>query len=475
MKLFRNLAILVAVLAVLVGAYFIMDKYVKPASDTGENTTTAAEQIKVTDYMTDDIIKVTLVNADGTFVIEKQGTDWVLTSPAGLKTDSSKLSSIPVNLASIFADKIAAENITEDSLKDFGLNSPVELTFVVQDGTERTLQIGSMTPTKSGYYAKFKGEGTVYVIGEYSSGALLVRKSDLLDTTVLTLIADDIIKLSMDKKGVNFFKAYKDEEVSWVLTAPIKVNGNDESMSTITAALAGTTNYMELMDSNPATLETYGLANPAYTFEIGTSTADYKLLLGKEKVKGAEIYAMLEGSNEVFTINESAYTFLDKPLKEMIDSFVYIPTIGNLNRIDLTMDGKTTTFGLDIYKDAEGKSDNDKDKFNVDGVDVSTLMDKDENQIFRNFYKSLVGITLGGIEPEAVPAGTPEITITYYLKEAPGTVKVEYVSKDADNYYAIVDGVYTGLTVSKLKDDMGIVGMKASYGIIMDAVNAMKK
>jgi hypothetical protein len=238
-------------------------------------------------------------------------------------------------------------------------------------------------------------------------------------------------------------------------------------------ALASVT-VTEFIEDKPTDLAQYGLDKPAYVFDFSTSTAgDYKLLMGSEKTKGSEIYAKLEGKDEVFAMDISAFTFLDKPLKEIVEVFAYIVNIDQVTKIELTMDGKTTNMTLDVYKDAEGKSDNDKDKFTVDGMDA-TVKDEDDKQPFRNFYQSLIGIGLDEIDVTGIPTGAPELSIKYTLKSSPGTMQVDFISKDADYYYVMKNGEYAGILVKKSKMDYGVLGMKDSYKKMMDFLAAQK-
>ena len=216
----------------------------------------------------------------------------------------------------------------------------------------------------------------------------------------------------------------------------------------------------EFIEDNPADLVKYGLDAPKYVFDFTAAGKAYKLKMGEEKVKDSQIYAQLDGSDEVFVMDITAYNFLDKPLKEIVDVFAYIVNIDQVLKIDLTMDGKTTHMTLDVYKDEEGKSDSDKDKFTVNGIDASGR-DENDKQPFRTFYQALIGISLDEIDVEGNPVKDAEITIDYTLKT--GSMKVEYIPKDENYYYVVRNGEYAGILVRKNKGDFGIKGMKEAY------------
>ncbi len=464
MKLYRNAIILVVIVALLVGAYFVVSRN-KATDNTSEPSSTTS--IKLVDYTTDKIDSVTLQNPDGEFVITQKGTEWVLSSPTDIKADPSILSSIAINAASISADKTVEENAQDLSM--YGLNNPVVVKLKLKDGTGKSLEIGDMTPTKSGYYVKATGENKVYVVSTYTCDPLVTKRNGLRSKDLFGITSDIINKLSMDRKGVNVFASAVNAKASgsWDILEPVKGKANSTAIQPMLEALAGT-KINEFIEDKPADLSKYGLDKPSYVLDFGTTTAGaFKLLLGDEKTKGSETYAKLEGKDEVFTIDSTAYVFLDKPIKEIVDVFTYIVNIDQVKRIDLTMDGKTDTMNLDVYKDAKGAGDADKDKFTFNGKDA-TGKNADDKQPFRNLYQDLVGIGLDEIDLSgAKPVDNPEITIKYTLLDG-STMQIDYTSKDANYYYAFRNGEYTKILVKKDKTSFGVTQLKESYKALVD-------
>ncbi|HEX2946333.1 MAG TPA: DUF4340 domain-containing protein [Clostridia bacterium] len=467
MKLYRNAIILVVIVALLVGAYFVISNN-KPAGES----TTKTDIVRLVNVISTDIASVTLENPDGTFVIKPKGTEWELASPADLRYDPSVLSSIVVNSSSVVADKVVDENPKD--LAIYGLDKPKKMTVTDKSGKSTTLEIGSLTPTKGAYYVKTSDKNTVYTVSTYSGDFMVTGRNGMRLKTPYTVTPDIITSLSMERDGQSLFAAEKDSKgTDWTLTSPIKGSANSSALSPMLEALSSVTIF-NFIEEKPSDLSQYGLDKPAYVFDFNTTTAGaFKLELGDEKIKGSEIYAKLSGSDEVFTIDSSKFTFLDKPLKEIVNVFAYLVNIDQVNTIDLKMDGNTTHMTIETYKDAEGKSDADKDKFTVNGKDASGK-DKDDNQPFRTFYQALIGVTLDDVDLNSSPADVnPDVTIDYALKT--GTMKVEYVSRDANYYYVFRNGEYAHILVKKSKVDYGIIGMKNSYKTMMDFLASQGK
>lgn len=459
MRLYRNAIILLVILGLLGGAYVFISKK-NPKGTTTEDNTTKVE--KIVDIEKAKISEVTLVTKDGKFVFAKKDDAWTLASPQDFKADNSKIDSIVSNLASLVADKIVDENAA--NLDQYGFSNPIQIS-IKYDGGTKELEMGDLNSTKDAYYMKEKGSSKVYTVGKYTGDAIAVAKNDLRDKTLYELKPEETLGLSMSKAGNLVFTVQKGEDSQWVLKAPIEGNADVSKVSPILDALSKTTSYMNFIEENPADLDKYGLKNPAYSLEFETYKGKTKLLLGNEKEKGTERYAKLADKNEVFTIDDSSLNFLDKPLKEIIEVFAYITNIQDVSKIEVAMDGKTTV--SDVA--AAATDSQEEDKFKVDGKDAN-MKDEKDNSIFKKYYQALIGVTMDEIDTTGKPTAKADITFTYYLKKAPGTMKVEFIPKDENYYYVVKNGKYANILVAKKKFDEA-EGVRDMTRKILEAIN----
>ncbi|MCX7841837.1 MAG: DUF4340 domain-containing protein [Clostridia bacterium] len=458
MKMYRNAIILLVVFGLLAGGYLLLDRKVEKKSDSGSEDTKTE---KILEIDREKISQITVKNPDGTFVFKKKDKDWVLSSPAGLNFSKSKMSSIESNISSLYSSKVIEENAAD--LAQYGLNSPVIIEVKLTDGSVKTLELGSETPTKDAVYAKLKDSGKVYTITSYTADTLKAAKKDMREKALFSIKPEEVIKFSLDRKGQNVFTASKKDEASWEITAPIEAAGDAGKIMPIIQDVAAVS-VMEFEEENPADLSKFGLDKPSYVISFETSSVKNKILMGAEKVKGSEIYAMLADGKEVFTLSVDSFKYLDKPLKEIMDSFVYIVNINDVSKMVVEMDGRTTTSIIETNKD-----DKDKDKFVVEGKDVKEADKEKGDSLFRKYYQSVIGIIVDEIDTAGKPSGNPEVTITYSLKKAPGTMKVELVPKDGKYYYALRNGKYTNILVEKKKLDEKD-GIRDSYKKLAEAI-----
>ncbi len=462
MKFYRNAIILIAVLALLVAAYFLV---INKSDDNGSEQSGAdTETIRVSDYKAEDVKKIIIENQDEKLEFEKKDEKWGLSSPADLKVNADSVTGMATEVTGLIASKIVDEDSSD--VKKYGLDAPqLLITVILNDDTSRVIELGNQTPMGDGYYAKEKDKAKVYVISKYVGEKLLNAKNNVRDKTIFSGNAEDIVSISMERGGSLVYSAEKQDESTWNLTAPIEGSVNVDSVGKMVDAVANVT-VADFVEEKPSDLGKYGLASPAYSLEYETAKdGKIKLMLGTLNKDTYRFYAKLGSSDEVFQIDSTAFDFLDKPLKEIVDVFVYIVNISDVSRIVVDMDGKTTTCDIETDKD----NDNDKDKFTVNGKDA-TMKDENDKQPFRKFYQALIGLTLDDVEIGAVPQGEAEITFTYYLRKAPNRMTVEFIPKDDNYYYVVKNGKYSNIVIRKDKFDQ-TESVRDTYNKLMEALD----
>jgi hypothetical protein len=106
---------------------------------------------------------IEIVPADGNTVgVARDGeAAWVLTKPEGAEADPGMAEAAASQAATLeFVTEI--ENTSDLSV--FGLDTPSHIIKIkFEDGSTRTLEIGDVTPSSSGYYARMDGQRLVIV------------------------------------------------------------------------------------------------------------------------------------------------------------------------------------------------------------------------------------------------------------------------------------------------------------------------
>lgn len=459
MRSFKGVIILAVVLALLGGAYFLVTK---EANNKEETLVNDNEVIKILELDKDKMSEIIIQNNEGEFIFKKQGEDWEFAYPEGLKADKSRLVSISSTLAYLTARKVVEEEATD--LAQYGLDNPVTVTVKMKDGAQQTVELGNKTFTKQGYYLKKKGNNKVYVIGAYDGDKLKGSRDDLRDKTILSLDKKVINYVTMERGGHIVFKAKRKDEVEWEMLEPLEGEASYYSVYSLIDAMTNT-KIVDFIEENPQDLGQYGLDNPRYVLEVEAPEDKVRLLIGKPKVKGSEIYAKFADDSEVFTVTESSLDVLDKPLKEIVDVFAYIVNIDEVEELIVEIDGEKIVSEITMYEEDGEKYE----KFVVNGVDVTDEKVEDGEGLFRKFYGGVIGVTISDVEMNATPTGEPEITFTYHLKKEPGKMKVEFIPKDERYYYVMRNGEYAGVIVEKEEFDEPD-GVRKAWKILKEAI-----
>jgi hypothetical protein len=504
-KRHRSIILLVGVLAFMAAGYWLATNYL-PAGGEGDDAPaatanpddvvrfspdkTSADLVSLAvDYMSEEyvieqkVVQETTTDSEGA-ESTSDVTVWYLSNRDDISASSSKLSSIVSSFCSLASTKLVAE--AADDIGQFGFGGGAgesagtggadgtggsgggvtRLRAVFSDGLATDLEIGAKNPTSDGYYARRAGESRIYLCSSYTSERFMIKKIDIADLAVFALEEADIVQMDFARQGENVFTAHKKGEYSWELSSPIVASINSEMLGQVLEAIkqVDASAYDEIGAED---LSPYGLDAPRYRLSLATEDGGgATLLIGNEKSRGATAYAMLEGSRDVFTLSLSAFGFLDKPIREIVDAFAYIVSIGDVTRIAAEFGGRTVDCEITTVPD-----DSDSDVFVVDGRDVSALENSKGNSAFRAFYQALIGATVYDLDVGAEPECESEIVYTYTLKNEPYTMRVEFVPKDDRLYYVMRNGEYSGILVEKRKFDAE-GGLYATYAEMMAAADA---
>lgn len=461
MKLFRNAIILVVVLGLLTGAYFYLNSRNAGKNDTAAEST-QAEGIKVTSGKAEDVNSIEYNNSNGSFKFVKNDNTWSIQPAMEFPVNVQLVDTAASDLVGVNANKIIEEKAAD--LSKYGLDKPTaSVKLGMKNGTFQEIEIGAETPTKDGLYVKKKDEAKVYVVGNYFEEKFLYSRGYFAVKDILPIEAATIKELTYEKNGELQFDIDISSQEKPKIIAPIKEEADTQEVNKMTASVVKLA-IKDIVDENPD-LAKYGLDKPAFIIKYGDGKAAKKILFGKELEKGKTAYAKYPEGKSVFTIDISPLNFLDIKFGDVVNSFIYLPNIQDVNKVELTMDGKTTVSEIKTVKDKS-----DQDTFKVDGKDANMKDSSNDKSLFRNFYQAMIGITMSKYEPGAKPSGTPEVTIKYYMKPDSKPVTIEYVSKDANYFYVLKDGVYTNRVVIKSVLDEP-EGIRASYKVLKAAID----
>jgi len=165
----RSTWILLAILALVVGSYFLIKN--KPFK-TGTTTPTATGTSYLITQAYGVLQNLRISDSKGNnFQMQRDlSKAWVITAPTSGAADQGLAGAAETQVGAL---SILTTLATPPDLNALGLATPVyniEVGFV--SGTSHKIEVGNVTPTSSGYYVRFDGE-KIYVIEKSGIDAIL--------------------------------------------------------------------------------------------------------------------------------------------------------------------------------------------------------------------------------------------------------------------------------------------------------------
>ena len=433
---------LLVVLCVLIGGALWLNRP-KPAAVSKDTRV----QLLKTDK--EKLAKVELTGrAQGDLTLVRNGKDWALVppGPAGFVFDTGNIDSLTTDISNLFADRIIDEKPTD--LAQYGLKPPKAVaTGTFLDGTQNTVYLGDKAPGSGTYYLQVKGDPRVYTVQMYDAEHFKWTANDLRSKTITpALNYDEVTYLRLEERNGTVIEAKEktpDENKSYqlgfgkyLLTRPYPYpRGIDtEKQDQLLKAPQGIAIESFAADA-PADMGKYGLARPWGQALVRDKSSGITFLFGAQK-NDTETYFMIKGQATVFTVMTSSLAFMDTKPFDIVDKFIFIPNIDEVDRVDITAAGVTHVLAITrtVVKAAHvGEEDKVTPAYSMDGKPA-------KEEYFKKFYQSVIGLQADGEVSRQVP-DRPDVTMQYTMNKGPSkTVTVDYAPYDRDFYAIFMDG-----------------------------------
>lgn len=167
----RNLMILLAVLVVLVGAYFLITALTRQEEELEQQAQTlfSCEQ--------SDISKITYEYEEEKISLVYSGENWIYEKDETFPLDQSYVETMLSALSNV---EVLRSFQAEDDLASYGLSSPeAKVTALLDNGEEVTFSVGSYNDVTSSYYLMKEGDNNVYMTSSPIANAFTYGLMDL--------------------------------------------------------------------------------------------------------------------------------------------------------------------------------------------------------------------------------------------------------------------------------------------------------
>ena len=365
MKGVRTLIALAAALAGLVAYLYFVDAK-KPVGDAEEKPKVfTVDADKITDLKIDTI-------GGGVAELKKQADGWQLVSPTRARADESEVSGITSNLSSMTVQSVVDENPADTS--QYGLKEPpVTVAFKAgADKNYRTLELGSKTPTGSDMYARVGGEKKIFLVSGYLETTFNRKPFDLRDKKILTFDRDKVDRVEVQHGTDRIALAKAAGE--WRMSAPVDARGDFGAVEGLISRVQSA-QMKSIVNENAADLKEYGLEAPAAIVSMGIGSSRAGLAFGKKTPDG-DVYVRDVSRPAVYTVGADLLTDMEKGATEYRRKGLFEFRAFNLDRLEITRDGTTTTIERLKGKGKDGADQwqNATTKKPLDTAKVETLL-----------------------------------------------------------------------------------------------------
>lgn len=489
MKQWKKIIIFSTILVLLIGT-LIATSYFKNKNSSVPDVTPTPSIDPVISIVESNISKITVENSFGTleFIPGIGKTDsgdetvvWALSSPKNILFSSSTIANYITSYAQITADSVVTTST--DNLSEYGLDKPVATVLInLKSGDKKKILYGNVTAGSYSQYVMVEGSGRICTTSTSNGEAALIKSLDLMDTAVLNgFTATEAKELQFNRKKdkVSFIaksnnnaSADGQTPATWTISSPITIEASSDGYTALLGQLVSIT-AQSFVELSPKDMAKYGLDTPSYDFTLIGESKKIHCILGGNAGNGL-LYGYSDYIDAVFIVSTSALTSIDKPITEIINSFIYMASIWETTAIDIKIDDQT--IHCDVKDDQEKASPSD---FKVNGQDAN-VVDSGDDSYFRSFYQSLISVFIKGLDVTEKPSYQPSITISYTMTDITKNTSLGFVKRDDSTYYVFKNSVYQGFYVNKsdfyseTKGDEGILpALKILQNAMQNAVNGV--
>ncbi len=463
------IALVVAVIA-LCAIYFVVDN--KADDREHQQQMGAAKTLFSVDSST--VTRITLENEDGYFAFDWDTTNatWQLASAEQFSFNTYAISTICNYFCELSSEKTVVFDCQDTSV--YGFDHPTTLKVYTTETTEDTpftLYIGDSTPTYDAYYAMLPGSNDVYTIG-YTQGSVFCADKNMLKNTYLfdtfsTLV--DYYELIHGDETV--LSIERDSDSLWKMTVPRDYAVHSSNITNLMDNLVRV-QVDQFVEENPTDLAQYGLDAPQYTLKLrGTingNAVTRELLFGNmitENDNETQMYGYMSDSKQVFIITKASVSFLKEDSLHYILPYCVDVSIEDLSKIEIDM-GDVYDMQETLYLDYANE------QYALGDIDIDAYEDEGILTLYQNFYRAVANLQFTAMDLDAVPEGEAAVTIRYTHIDGSETL-AEFVAQAENNFYLVVNGEYTGLTV-RLNRFTGSSGMVLSYEALLKGLKDAK-
>lgn len=341
-----------------------------------------------------------------------------------------KMRATAFNIVSISAIAEVARDVSDFS--EYELDKPrlvARSYYDTRDGeVVREIHIGKMTSLEDSYYARVKGENTVYAVSKYVAENLMTTELQYRELDFFpSYLSEDKLKVEADGY-ITYIRVQNQEtgsdiEISmrsdkelensplgttkYYMTKPVKSDCNDTIVVDKLINVAGGITVSAVVEDEPEDLSKYGLDDPLHIWMKNTDGDEVHYMIGQSSATSA--YAMVEGANTVLLIDMFSPKLRELNYVDFMFKLFWLHNINDVKSVTIDLEGEKHLLEIKVIKKNEaGKVE--EFEATLDGRPLSETNT-------RRLYSRLLDMMIAGeiTEPFDIESVQPDYTFTIVM------------------------------------------------------------
>lgn len=421
----KSLLIAVGILAVLGGAVYY----------TKENPPAGEENPKIVSVEKDQVQELTISRPGKDAITLQRGEadKWKFGAPLTIPADSSSIGFMADSAASLEADRVVEENITD--WKPYGLEEPsLTLEVKLKDGKAHRVLFGRETPTGSSLYARLDGDPRLFTVYTYTKTSFEKEVFDLRDKKLLNAASDKISRIVVNTSG-GAIEFGKSGETSWQILKPQPLRADNFTVGDLARAVQNAEMVAVVQEGAP-TSPKLDFSKPYATVEVVDEAGAHTLTLAKD---GEKYYARSSDLDGAYEVSSTLAESLNKKLEDYRNKKLFDFGFSEVAKLQVR-DGETRI--AVEKKDDKWLLTSDAGR-ELASEKVQTLIDSLRNLSATSFASD------SAAEQSKYGLGSPAIEAELTQVENAATEKVLVTSLSNERVYAAREGQPTTYEVEK--------------------------
>ena len=399
---------------------------------------------------------------------DKTEINWVLKDPKYSNISQKKTNNLGSDLLRVAISKEI--NLDADTnLATYGVKEGnAKVIYKLSNGETKELILGDKAKASNTdqYYA-YEPESKRLALISSTAESILSTELDLIETNIFSINTGQVATFLLKRQKDEFDLIVKGElidtiennnqvnyNMKWTIVNPITWKGDTTTINNLMQELLSLNAKEFITYEDDSELVKYGLDNPMYEITIKDTSGNSKTLMIGDTAN-ANTYAKLKDSDLIFSFNSSAISVIGTNFMNYFDVFANLVNIIDVGELDfITEDAKYESL---VYHPSPEEIENAKDKGYEEPEKIYTLNGRDANveneqgdNLFTRYYQSLIGMHIAGIDPNpstSINVDDSEFTVYYKMRTDAEDSKLDFVKRNEDTYYLLINDEYTGAYV----------------------------